>query len=609
MSATIKNTNVSRRNLLKGAAVAAAASSLSAVAFADAPAGMVPGTYRVVARGFKGEDAVSVTVDETSIIAVDVVSTDEPAYLVQKPLEIIPAAIVENQSLAVDIVSGATFTSLAIINAAREAIAQAGGEGLFEEAPAAPELEPATDVECDVLVIGSGGAGCMSALAAKTQDYNNVDSGLNVVLIEKQDILGGSTMLSGGGFFTPAPLDAEPTDELIANTTASFQAKNTLPVHESLVAAILTESNKTVRKLQKLGIGLDTRGAYDGDPRLWLVNAPARPAGIRPSFYSVGYKRYEALEIQLANAGVDVRTATAATDLIVEDGAIASAMVEGPAGTYAIHAKKVILACGGFGQNAEMIAQHAPHDAGTVPFCNGGADGDGIKMIEAVGGYTVGDRMLGYLGANFRYGIFAPMSLEYHTGNMAPCIHVNTEGKRFVCDAPYETNFEYGDVLEQPGQVAYAIVDSENPGVPKLQGANTVDDVVTVADTLEELAEACGIDAAGLVETVEAYNGYVEAGEDPEFGADPARMVAIKTPPFYAVRIEPVHLGSLVGVGIDETCHVLNANGEVIENLYATGELALGGNILSVYSGGWSVGISFVTGALAGEDAKAALLG
>ena len=137
--------------------------------------GYTAGTYTASADGNNGPVTVEVDFDENAITAVRVTEHAETAGICETPIERIPAAIVENQSLAVDTIAGATNTSNAILAAVADCVKQAGGDpealkGAVESAPAV-ELE---DMTTDVVVVGAGIAGLTAALTAAQERHGDI---------------------------------------------------------------------------------------------------------------------------------------------------------------------------------------------------------------------------------------------------------------------------------------------------------------------------------------------------------------------------------------------------------------------------------------------------
>ncbi|MDO4548653.1 MAG: FAD-binding protein [Clostridia bacterium] len=126
---------------------------------------------------------------------------------------------------------------------------------------------------------------------------------------------------------------------------------------------------------------------------------------------------------------------------------------------------------------------------------------------------------------------------------------------------------------------------------------------------MEGLAEEIGVPADNLTATIEAYNAAYDAGEGVEFDVSNENMLPVRTAPFYAVALNPVAIGSLVGLVVTENCEVINNSGDVVENLYAVGEMCQGGNIATIYGGLSGVGTAIHTGRIAGEHAKDAIRG
>ncbi|MBP3521050.1 MAG: FAD-dependent oxidoreductase, partial [Oscillospiraceae bacterium] len=158
------------------------------------PMSYTPGTYTASAAGMMGDVKVEVTVTKDAITAVKVVEQKETPSIGGVALERIPAAIVDNQSLKIDTVSGATMTSKAILAAVEDAIKQAGGDVEALKNASVKTEKPLGDqaLTADVVVIGAGGAGLSAALEAKDQGAGKV------ILLEKMAAIGGTTFTSQG---------------------------------------------------------------------------------------------------------------------------------------------------------------------------------------------------------------------------------------------------------------------------------------------------------------------------------------------------------------------------------------------------------------------------
>lgn len=201
---------------------------------------------------------------------------------------------------------------------------------------------------------------------------------------------------------------------------------------------------------------------------------------------------------------------------------------------------------------------------------------------------------------------------------------VNVEGKRFIPEMSSYSISGYA-VNEQPGATAWAIFDEQALKVashdirhldPYGSGTNlptweehTIRERVTngdvlIADSLEALASARGIDYRALAHTVAQYNRDCEAGRDSHFMQAEEKTFPIATGPFYACKV----LASVIGVtgaglDIDRDCRVLDEAGIPIDGLYAAGEV-LGVIMGKRYAGGgMSIGPAVVLGRRAGTNA------
>ena len=160
---------------------------------ADDSLTFTPGTYEGSAEGRNGPIKVAVTLSEHAIDSVEIVEQMDTVGICEPALEKMPAAIVESQSLAVDTVTGVTITSTAILEAVEQALTAAGAdvEALKNRKVEAAGPGEAEEYTADVIVVGCGGAGMAASIAAAEQDAS-------VICLEKGEIIGGNTLLSGG---------------------------------------------------------------------------------------------------------------------------------------------------------------------------------------------------------------------------------------------------------------------------------------------------------------------------------------------------------------------------------------------------------------------------
>ncbi|MBR7928052.1 flavocytochrome c [Aerococcaceae bacterium zg-ZUI334] len=601
-----------------------------------------PGTYEAEVDGFHGEVKVIVTVDEHSIKSIEVTQS-ETEGLGKEAVEEIISRVQASQSLNIDAVSGATYSSNAILAALEEALKQSGVD---IEALKAVETETVSEVlqdqETEVLVIGGGGAGLAAAISAH-------QNGAKVIVIEKMPRLGGNTIISGSAYNAADSsrqqlmemtdleketieglINEEQEDEIVKEWQQTL--KEEWEAYKASGETYLFDS-PTLHKLQTYN-----GGSKKGNPKLidrlaenaypaiqWLeengmefkdyiftvlgglwsrAHKPELPLG---TGYIQTYTHY----IEEHSEDISVYTDTKANKLIVKDGRVVGVEAENNGKTVTFTATKgVILATGGFGANVEMRDQYNtiwPSLTNIKTTNHTGATGDGINLAKDAGAQLfglediqllpMGDPETGSLSGNIEQGV-------------QNRLFVNKEGKRFV-DEGQRRDVMTKALMEQTDASMWVIVDQHSyPTGDTLNNFNeSIDSLVEhgrafKADTLEELAEKIGVDPEAFVASVEEFNKAVDGEISDPFGRTLFDK-KIDTAPFYAgARVPTVH-HTMGGVVINENAEVLDTNGNIIPGFFAAGEVTggihgtnrLGGNALADIT---------VFGRIAGENAAKA---
>ena len=599
------------------------------------------GTYTATAQGNNGPVTVSVTFSADAITDVTVVEHSETAGLSDRPIAEIPAVIVENQSLAVDTVSGATNSSNAILTAVADCVAQAGGDVEALKAVAV-EKAPVEDVEAtyDVVVLGGGGAGLTASITA-------AQNGAKVILVEKAGSLGGNTLIAGQGFNACDPerqantemseallgelksyLDLDPADfgafaevletvkgqindYIASGSTTLFDSPELHMLHTymggkrtGLDGTVIEPDLELARTFATNALDAlewaESIGAQWNDTTSTILGA------MWPRSHGLANGNVITILTDAAKAnGVEIVTDTRANELIVENGKVVGVKATTSEGAnVTLHANSgVVLATGGFSANAPMVVEYNNYWPGlsdTMPSTNAPTiTGDGIVMAKAVGADLVG------MG-------FAQLMPSSHPvdgslfsgiwGSAETQVFVNKEGKRYVNEYA-ERDVLSKAALEQTDGIFYIICDNKIAKNADVAGMEAKGNVV-VADTLEELAEKLGIPADTFVETIERYNSFVDAQKDDDFGK-PLFGEKIDEAPFVATPRSPSLHHTMGGVKIDTNTHVISTEGNVIDGLYAAGEVTGGlhaGNRL----GGNAMTDFLVFGRIAGENAAKA---
>lgn len=577
----------------------------------DTAAMFTAGTYACSAKGNNGDVELEVTFSDNAIDAINVTAQAETAGLGDTAIENVIAEILENQTLAVDTVTGATNSSNAVINAVKDCVTQAGGDvEAFSQAVAETEKQEET-LEADVVVVGGGGAGLTAAIKA-------AEEGLNVILVEKTATLGGALGVSGGNqVVSGSSLQAEAgvSNDNVETMVADFKANGAnLNVDELITLYAENVGTATDWLNSYVGVAYDMEGGlhvlaeYSVDRELAYEGGGAQAAATMSDF--------------LKNTDATILTETRATKLITTDGTVTGVYAEGKDANYTINANAVILATGGYGNNDDLLTEEMQN---ALYYGPASSTGDGIIMATAED-VNAATRLMEY-GKRYPNGIEVDEGVAKSTINSniaafneGAAILVNPEGKRVVNEKA--SNREILTVeLEQEGQMLYVLMDAPTFATYKEKLATTgvtaeaVDEylaangtstpIFATADTLEELAAIINMDPATLIATVDTYNSYVEAGNDADFGRPVEYMnKQINEGPYYIVEQKPRFATTMGGLVVNTSLQVLNTNDEVIPGLYAAGETVggvMGDDSPSGANNGWAV----TSGMLAGESVAA----
>ncbi|MBB2504403.1 FAD-dependent oxidoreductase [Amycolatopsis echigonensis] len=454
----------------------------------------------------------------------------------------------------------------------------------------------------DVVVLGAGIAGLTVALSA-------VEHGLSVALLEKTAAVGGSSVMSGG-FFAFSGTDEQRAHGVGDSAEAFLKDLLEVGAHRNdpaLLQQYLDHQQDTYRWLKAHGAEFPVVEISSGQSFARSHHTPIRTL-------------IPALAEQFTEAGGTLLCASRATELVRDAGGrVGEVVAETPDGLVRFAARRgVVIASGGFSRGEELLAVFAPDQLAAIPYGGLGNTGDGLRMA-----WKLGAGMADMSAVCGTYGSHPDTGIEFHellTAYYLGAIIVNTAGRRFV-DESISYKSLGAACLAQPEGLGFQVFDAvvrarSHPGVP-LNDIGMLEEIGHVhrAGTLEGLAEAAGIDPAGLVSTVERYNAAVAGGEPDEQGRTGlvngvGELVPVVEPPFYAYPAKTLMTTTYCGVTIDPHGRVLDVDGAVIPGLSAIGEVT-GGFHGAAYMTGTSLGKGAVFGRivaarLAAEAAAAA---
>jgi len=461
------------------------------------------------------------------------------------------------------------------------------------------------DRTVDVIVAGSGSAGVSAAIEARR-------AGLDVLLLEKFRVLGGSSGMSGGvcylGGGTALQKALRITDSVQAMHDYIMAASALYPDPEK-VQLYCEQSAEHFDWLVANGVkytekfsahkelpGGDESLYYSGNERGWPYREQAHPAprGHVPGYpgWNGGRALMEALIASAKTLGVTIATEVGGLNLVQDTpgGRVAGMVVDWQGETRRIRARRgVVLACGGFIHNREMVKVFAPelYD-GTAPWGNAGDLGIGIQMGMGAGGAV----------ARMNQG-FAIMPL-YEPDYILRGIAVNRHGQRFIGEDCYHAFLGHEITYNQGGK-AWLVTDEDSSY--KHQDYRIT--VQAQAGTIAELERAGGFPEGALVATVDYYNRFAADKRDPPFGKNPEFLAPLAKPPFklwnLSVDTAFFTMHTFGGLHTNTDAQVLNGAGEPIEALYAAGRTSWGLPSAPYIGSGISVGDCTFFGRRAGR--------
>ena len=596
----------------------------------------VSGDFTGTAKGMGGDVTVTLTLTDSKITGCTAEGKDETPGIGTMALEQLPGAIAESGSIAVDGVATATITSDAIKEAAAAALTAAGLNADDYKTAVEAENTKAEDstIDADVAIVGAGGAGMTAAITAAAE-------GKSVVILESQPMVGGNSVRATGGMNAgktvyqdenefgesagvektlKAAAEKYADNETItalaktvseqwaayqANPTGYFDSVELMELDTmiggkgindpALVETLCSNSADAIDWLDEHGITLHSVSSFGGAS----VKRIHRPVDAEGKTLSVGSYMIPLLEENCEKAGVQMMLNTTATEILTDDnGAAVGIKATGASGeTITINAKAVVLTTGGFGANLDMVVEYKPELKGFMTTNASGILGQGIKMAQAIGADTVDMDQIQIhptVEANT-----AALITEGLRGDGA--VLINAEGKRFIDEVGTRDVVSAAEIA-QPGSYSWLVVDQAMADASSVIQGYIKKGYTVTGETYEELGKAMGVDEAAFAETMNTWNGYVEAKNDPDFGRT-SFANKLDTAPYYAIKVTAGVHHTMGGLTINTNTEVLDTNGNVIPGLFAAGEIT-GGVHGANRLGGNAVADFTVFGRIAGQAAS-----
>ena len=568
--------SIDRRSLITAAGIAGLAAAVPAIARAQEGA-YTPGTYTVTENGHNGPLEFFIKFTETAVVDIQTGYNLESEGVGLWAIDKLAHDIISYQSLNIDTVTGATITSGAVLRAVEEAAEQAGDTSALFANPG-PECDYEASYDADICVVGGGGAGCCAAITAAM-------AGAKVVIMEKCGITGGSTNVCGGALNAVDPYRQGKQgieDSVEQHIQVTMEGGHNV-ANPELVQFMCEHAMESIEWLEDLGVAFKMKiGSATGS----LGERSHYNSKYSGSGYTDAFRDYIA-----ANPDkITVLNECPATEIIMEGGAVAGVRGMHRSGLeITVNAPAVIVATGGFGANAEYRQSVNDGVWGDVDLGPGAigcsnisvcAQGEGMLLAEAAGA-----ELIGLSDIQVHPGGLPVTGLirHIHTSGRNR-LFINELGDRFV-DEGAARDVLARAVYAQPNSQMWLVVNTvryPTPTTPDSNGETIADmlalNAIKAGDTLEELAEACGMDPEKLQHSVDTYNAVVRGEIEDEFGfkADNVADKEMTEGPWYACKKAPTIHHTMGGIRVNVNSECEDADGNVVPGLYACGEVTGG---------------------------------
>lgn len=439
--------------------------------------------------------------------------------------------------------------------------------------------------QADVVIIGAGGAGMAAAIEAS-------DNGASVVVLEKMSYIGGNTLRSEGGMNAAETIYQkekgieDSVDLMIDDTIKGGKEKN----DPALVEYFAKNSAATIDWLTSIGMDVSdvAQGAGASAARMH------RPA----DGSKIGGVLVPVLKDNLAKRNITILSETKAVKLVKDGNKVTKVMAEDVNGNEMIFdANAIVIATGGFGANEALYVKYREDLEGFTTTNHPGATGDGIMLAEEIGADLVDMKEI---QTNPTVEITSNTVISESVRGKGSIL-VNTSGERFISEMETRDVLSAA-ILEQEGKLAYLIFDQRVMDSMVALQENYEKGIITMGNSIEELAQEIAVDPAALSATLDKWNQAVANKNDDSFNRSTGMDEDLSKAPYYAITVSPAVHYTMGGIKINTSTEVIDTNGKIIEGLYAAGEVT-GGLHGANRLGGNAVADIMIFGRTAGKEA------
>jgi len=541
-----------------------------------------PVTTQGTGVGKHGDVTVAVTFDSGKIKDIKIVKQQENPVLAAKVFTDLKQHVIDTNSVQLDAISGATFSSKGFLDAVADAAKKAGVTLSKADKKAIKKVVKTLPKEStyDVVVIGAGGAGFSAAIEAK-------NAGANVVLLEKMPAVGGNSLISGAemnaakNWVQPKLGINDDSPELHAEDTY----KGGDMKGDMNVIKVMTHNALDAAKWCR-----DYLGVRFEDDNLFFFGGHSRKRALIPVGHT-GTEFITKFQAKADELGIPIITNMKAEELIKDkSGRVVGVKATMNGASYTFNAKGgVVLATGGFGANPEMVKKYNPKiDERFKTTDAPGTTGEALYMAERAGAQLVN---MGYIQT---YPICDPISgvIELIAdARFDGAIMLNQEGKRFVEELQRRDVLSEA-ILKQTGGYCWVLWNDKIGSIsntvkehPTEYEAFTKQGIMATCDDLKCVADFTKMPFDSLKGTVNRVSSMTGKGNDKDFNHR-SGLVDMTQGKYYVIKAVPSVHHTMGGVRINEKAQALTAEGKAIPGLWAAGEVTgvthgtnrLGGN-------------------------------
>ena len=561
------------------------------------------GKYRVIAKEYEGETIpLEIEIENNKIIKITPQKKMIPGGLEETVFTHLPKQIIENQTLEVDAISGASHSRQGLLDAVQETVLQAGGDinsfHNFQTSKNTAEkrntLKPDVDIRedaysiwrtipenvskeinTDFLIIGAGISGLAAAVQAGLD-------GMNTLVIEKNSFVAGN----GGGVEGIFGINTKmqksagihvQKEKIIAKEAEMGQYR----VDGSFWVDLVNNSADNIDWLVKQGVQLSKVDDYHGTCMFPTFH------WYKGGFASEGYVPF--MKKRADELGVNFLLGTSAKSVIFDENRVKGVYAQTAEGIIKINAKATLLATGGVGHNPELIEKQG-WPTKNLHYCSMPSNtGDGYQIAMSLRAKDMlresPEFMMNYIQALPHEGVHLyidPINGFMSLPSGGPVVWINQNGKRFVNENVKKYNLLYQRMAIGATKVTYQIFTqkiydeiTKNVSNAKAVLAEAVEKnegkSLYKSATIEELAQKIDVPKKNLVATIKKYNKFAHNGRDEEFAKEAEMIIPIEEGPFYIARLDPSNLIGIGGVGSNQKFEVIDDDFERINGLYISG--------------------------------------